>query len=159
MKLTKGLAIMFIVMSLGMTVRTARAEISITVAGTWYETIDKTHLTSGAGSDLQSEMASGPGQVLLDVSGTNGPWRIDIKKNDSTWSSSLHLHVRRTSDGNGGSVRGGTAFQEVSGINTPFFSGSGSVSDIKVQLKINGVSIQIPPAAYATMFYYTVTEL
>ncbi len=159
MRLTKGLAIISIVISLGITVRTARAEISIAVVGTWYETIDKTDLTSGAGSNLQSNVVSGSGQVIIDISGTDGPWRIDIKKIDSTWSSRLHPHVRRASDGTGGTVSGGTAFQEVSDIGTPFFSGSGSVNGIKVQLKISGVSIQVPPAAYATMFYYTVMEL
>jgi len=140
----------------------AHAEISITVTGSWVETIDKNDLISGAGSDLQGTYTSVSGQVSIDISGTSDSsddWRIDVSKIDSNWDNDLHPYVMRTSDGTGGSVSGGNSYQEVTDINTSFFSGSGDVTGIMVQLRMTGASIQNNPASYSTVLYYTVVDI
>ncbi|WP_265588545.1 hypothetical protein [Desulfotalea psychrophila] len=43
-------------------------------------------------------------------------------------------------------------------MKTSFFTGSGDVSGIKVQLKMSGASIQISPDSYSTTLYYTVSD-
>jgi len=144
--------------------QTAHADryIKIKVTGNWSETIDKKDLLSGAGSDLKSTYTSVSGQVSIDIRGTKGindAWRIDIRKVDNNWNDNLHPYVMRTSDGKGGRVSGGTSYQEVTDINTPFFSGSGKVKGINVQLRLTGPSIQIPPSSYSTVFYYTVVDI
>ncbi len=142
--------------------RTAGAEISITVSGDWFETIDENDLQSGPGTDLESSYTSVSGQVTIDISGTDGTedaWRVDLRKVDSNWNDDLQPYACRTSDGSGGSVSGGASFQQVTDMDTSFFSGTGDVSGIKVQLRLNNVSIQIPPASYSVVLYYTVVDL
>jgi len=162
MRFSIRIFIIFLLAPLFFVPQTAHAGISIKVTGNWSETIDKNDLLSGAGSDLQSTYTSVSGQISIDISGRIGvsdAWRIDIRKVDNNWSNNLHPYVMRTSDGNGGSVSGGTSYQEVTDINTPFFSGSGKVRGIKVQLRLTGASIQIPPSSYSTMLYYTVVDI
>ena len=140
----------------------AHAGISITVSGAWFERIDKNDLISGPGSDLKSAYTSVSGQVSIDISGTAGPedaWRVDVRKQDDNWNNDLHQYVRRTSDGSGGSVGGGDSYQEATDIYTSFFSGSGDVTGIKVQLRLTGVSIQIPLSSYSAVLYYTVVDI
>jgi len=154
--------IIFLLAPLFFTAQTAHAAISITATGSWVETIDKNDLAAGAGSDLENTYTSVSGQISIDISGTNGAsdaWRVDIRKVDSNWNSNLHPYVMRTSDGTGGSVSGGTAYLEVTDINSQFFSGSGDVTGIKVQLRMTGASIQINPASYSTVIYYTVVDI
>jgi len=134
---------------------------SITVTGSWVESIDKNNLTSGAGSDLASTYTSASGQVTIDVSGavdSSDNWRVDVKKVDSSWDSQLHPYVVRTSDGSGGSVSGGGSFQEVTDVDATFFSGAGNVTGIQVQLKMTGASVQLDPASYSTAIYYTIVD-
>ena len=154
--------LIFLLASLFFTAQTAHAAISITVTGAWFERIDKNDLISGAGSDLKSAYTSVSGQVSIDISGTAGPtdaWRVDVRKLDDNWNNNLHPYVRRTSDGSGGSVSGGASYQSVTDINTSFFSGFGDVTGIKVQLRLTGVSIQIPPSSYSAVLYYTVVDI
>ena len=140
----------------------AWAIISITVTGDWSETINASDLQAGAGSNLISTYESVANAVSIDISGTAGisdNWRVDIKKVDSVWHNSLHLHVKRTSDGAGsGSVSGGASYQEVTDIDQSFFSGNDDRSNINIQLKLDGVSIQVPPDNHTTTIYYTVID-
>jgi hypothetical protein len=162
MRFSIRIFIIFLLVPLFFVLQTAHAGISITVTGNWSETIDKNDLLSGAGSDLQSTYTSASGQVTIDIIGTNGindAWRIDIRKVDNDWNDNLHPYVMRTSDGKGGRVIGGTSYQEVTDISTPFFSGSGKVKRINVQLRLSGASIQIPPSSYSTVLYYTVVDI
>jgi hypothetical protein len=162
MRFSIRIFIIFLLAPLFFVPQTAHAAISITVTGSWVETIDKNDLLSGAGSDLQTTYTSVSGQISIDISGTSGAsdaWRVDIRKVDDNWNNNLYPYVMRISDGTGGSVSGGASYQEVSDINTSFFSGSGDVTGINVQLRLTGASIQIPPASYSTVFYYTVVDI
>jgi len=160
--ITIRIFIIFLLAPLFFVSQTAHAAISITVTGSWVETIDKNDLLSGAGSDLQSTYTSVSGQVSLNISGTSGAsdaWRVDIRKVDDNWNNNLHPYVMRTSAGTGGSVSGGASYQEVTDINTLFFSGSGDVTGINMQLRLTGASIQISPSSYSTVLYYTVVDI
>ncbi|TET45598.1 hypothetical protein E3J62_07380 [candidate division TA06 bacterium] len=140
----------------------ARADISITASGDWTRTIDANDLQSGAGSDLTSTYESATDQVTIDISGTLGDldnWRVDVARIDFAWHSDLHQYIKRTSDGTGGgSISGGTSYQEVINTWQTFFSGSGDRSNIAVQLKLTGVSIQIPVNNYSAMIFFMVID-
>jgi hypothetical protein len=139
----------------------AWAAISISLTGGWSKTIDATSLAGGAGSDRISTHESAADAVSLTISGTTGPsdsWRIDVTRVDTTWHSTLALSVRRTSEGTGGSVSGGGSYQTISDVNTTFFSGAGDVADIAVQLRLSGISLQVPAKIYTTTVYYTVVD-
>ena len=133
----------------------------ITVTGSWSETIDASDLQAGAGSDLIDTYESASDQVTIDVFGQGGnPWRVDVKKVDTNWHSSFHLYVKRTSDGIGEEpISGGTSYQEVSDTDQSFFTRRKDRTNINVQLKLNGISVQIPPDTYITTVYYTVVDI
>jgi hypothetical protein len=161
MKLISKISIIFFLSAMLFSSETAHAAISIAVTGSWYESIDKNDLVSGAGSDLQSTYTSVSGQVSIDISDTTGAddtWRVEIKKADTNWDANLHVHVIRTSDGSGGSVSGGGSYQEVTNIDTPFFTGDDDVTGINIQLRMTGASVQTSPDSYSTALYYTVID-
>lgn len=137
----------------------AEAPISITVTGSWSENINASDLQAGAGSDLISTYESATDAVSIDVTETSGNWAVDVKKIDTHWHSNLHLHIKRTSDGTGsGSISGGGAYQEVTDTDQSFFNGSGDRSNVNIQLKLTGVSVQVTPDTYTTTVYYTVYD-
>jgi hypothetical protein len=132
----------------------------ITVTGSWSETIDGSDLQSGAGSDLIDTYESQSDQIIIDITGAGmDSWRVDVSKVDGNWHGNFQLYVRRTSDGIGvGPINGGTTYQEVTDTDQSFFDSQQSRTDIHVQLKLEGVSIQIPPDTYSTTVYYTVVN-
>ena len=136
--------------------------IDIVVTGDWLLTVDASDLQAGAGSDLIDTYESIADAVSISISGTAGAsdnWRVDVKKVDTDWYGSFYLYVKRTSGGTGGSVSGGAAYQEITDADESFFDGSDDVSGIGIQLKLSGVSVQIPPDTYTTTVYYTVVDI
>lgn len=138
----------------------SEAELTINVTGNWSETIDASDLQAGAGSDLKSTYESAADAGLLTISDTaGGAWRVDVRRSDTTWHTNFTLSVKRTGDGSGGgSISGGTEYQAISTTNVEFFSGAGD-RGILLQLKLDGMSLGIPPGAYSTTIIYTVEDL
>ncbi len=162
MNLPVRIFIMFLLAPLFFAPQMTHAAISISVTGTWSETVDKYDLISGAGSDLTASYESATDQVSITVSNTSGAgdsWRVDVRKVDTNWHSDLSLWVKRTGSGTGGSVSGGSSYQQLTGSDQSFFTGSDDVSGITVQLKLSGMSVQVPPGSYTTTVYYTVVDI
>ena len=137
--------------------------LGIAVTGDWSETIDASDLQAGAGSNLKSTYESAADAGALTISGTSGDedtWRVKVRRTESTnWHSNFILSVKRTNDGSGGgSISGGTEYQAISTTNVEFFSGAGD-RGILLQLKLDGMSLGIPPGAYSTTIIYTVEDL
>ena len=139
---------------------------TINVYGSWNQTINHTHLQSGAGSNLVSRVESAADQVTVDVMkgfwgwflGFN--WVVYIHRNDLSWHSDLPLRARRTGAGSGlgGSISGGLSYQPISIASQMFFSGRLNRVDIPVQYEV-GLSVTIPPGTYSTTIIYTLTEI
>ena len=140
----------------------ALCAITLTVSGSWDLSIDATDLAGGAGSDLIDTYESDPAAVsltILDIAPAV-PWRIDIRKVDLYWPAAFSPYARRTSSGTGsGSVAGGDSYQIITDSDSAFFSGIGDRTDISIQLKLTGVTIQVPPDSYTTTVQYTVVEI
>lgn len=141
--------------------RTSHA-IDIALTGTWALSIDASDLTGGPGTDLIDTYESTADQITVTISNTAGAddnWRVDIRRTDTTWHGDFGLHVKRTGDGTGGgSISGGTAYQEVTTSDGAFFSGAGDRTDVPIQLKLTGVSVQVAPDTYSTTVTYTVVD-
>jgi len=137
--------------------------LDISVSGSWSWTINANDLISGAGSNLKSSYESDSNAVSINISGATSDtdkWRVDVSKIDTYWPSNFTLYIKRTSDGVGsGSISGGTSYQGITGGDQSFFSGSGTRSGITAQLKLSGMSLQIPPDTYTTTIYYTVVDI
>lgn len=142
----------------------ALAEIGImSTGGSWSPSIGVNELLAGAGSDLISSYESNSSIEDVTITGTanaDDAWRVDVKRTDSIWNGLLALSVKRTSDGaGGGSIAGGTFYQVIDAIDSVFFSGAGDRSSVTMQLKLSGVSLQIPPDTYSTTITYTVVDI
>jgi hypothetical protein len=137
------------------------AAVSISVTGSWFETIDETDLMGGAGSDLESTYESAADQVSIDLLGAgNKGWRVDIRKVDTDWHADLGLYARRTSDGSGpGQIAGGTSYQQITDTYQEFVRGDHNRRGVNVQLMLDGVSAGLPCGNYLTTVYYTVVEV
>jgi hypothetical protein len=140
----------------------AAAAPAVDVSGAWSLTLGADDLQAGAGSGLNSTYESGNSQAAVTVSDTTDPldtWRLDVSRTDAAWDSRLTLSVRRTGDGTGqGALSGGTGYHEIGLMDSTFFSGAGDRLSVPLQLKLTGVSLQIPPGAYSTTVTYTVVD-
>ncbi|MHB9132148.1 MAG: hypothetical protein ACYDBB_13825 [Armatimonadota bacterium] len=128
---------------------------SIVRSGSWSPT---PVLLAGAGSHLQSTYESVGDEISLTISGTSGNWQVAVRATNILWDNSLHLFVKRSGNGTGGSVSGGTSYIEIIPTDTLLFTGSGDTADITIQLKVTGVSVWTPVSAYATTITYTLTD-
>ena len=133
--------------------------IAITVTGSWSETINEADLQGGAGTDLVSTYESASDEISIDVTDVGqSNWKVEQRKVDTNWHANFTLSVRRTADGTGeGDVNGGQTYTEVEDTDRQFFTGSKQRMNVKCQLKLEGVSVQIPPDTYTTTVYYTVS--
>ncbi len=134
----------------------------ITATGNWSETIDASDLSAGAGTDLTSTYESAASQTLITISNTGGSsdtWRVDVRRADTTWHGDFTLSVQRTGSGTGGGpISGGTSYQAVGTSDASFFSGGGDKTDVPVQLKLDGMSVQVPINTYSTTVTFTVVD-
>ena len=136
--------------------------IDIVATGAWSPAIGAADLQGGAGTDLEPAYESNADQVTITISNTTGigdNWRVDVKRTDSNWHGDYILSVKRTGAGaGGGSIAGGTDYQEVTTNYAALYSGTGDRNDIPIQFKLAGVSIRIPPDTYSTTITYTVVD-
>jgi hypothetical protein len=136
--------------------------IDIVVVGSWAVSIDSGDLRGGPGTDLIAVYESTPEEVTVTISNTTGNednWRVDVRRTDTKWHEDFALYVKRTGSGTGGgSITGGTEYQEVTTSDSAFFAGSGDRTDIPLQLKLEGVSVHVPPDSYSTAVTYTVVD-
>ncbi len=140
-------------------VSNAYAAASITIRGNWARTVNKYDLMGGAGTDLNSNYDSSNDQVTADITLATGPWRVNVRKSSLTWHGNLQLLIRRSSDGTGeGSISGGSNFQELTDTDMVFFEGSMERYNTGMQLRLTGMSVQVPPANYTTTIYLTIVE-
>jgi hypothetical protein len=146
--------ILFFIFAIG---QAGAGNVNITASGGWNFTIGPADLSAGPGSDI-ADKDSAPSATLLTVSATGFNWRVDVNRSDTTWNGNLTLNVRRTSDGTGsGIVSGGGSFIPVGLINSLFFSGSGSRSNMGVQYRQKS-SVKVPPGSYSTTVIYTIVQ-
>ena len=127
----------------------------------WDLSLDATDLTGAAGTDFPANIESDPAAQNLEVKNSVGNWRIDvIRGGEPTWHSGILIYVRRTSDGDAGTVSGGTTYQEITTVDTTFFTGTGNPRYIALQFMTNGAfaSAAIPADSYTTTVTYTVTD-
>ena len=132
--------------------------VDLSVVGSWSLTLDSSDLFAGTGTDLRTPIESSGAQAMADIYNTGGTnWAVNVRKNDVTWPTGVALYVRRTSSGSGsGTISGGTAYQQVTAVDSILFSGSGDRSGVQIQLKLEGLSVQRAPDLYSASLTYTV---
>ena len=115
-------------------------------------TVNSSHLATGPGSNLIATFTD-TAATTLDIvnTGSLGKWRIDVKRTDATWNNNLKLYVKRISDGSGGgTVSGGLSLIEITGSDSPFFTGIGDRSGLALSYELSGMSVAVAPNMYST---------
>ena len=137
----------------------------VCTGGNWDVTLSAANLTGGAGTDFVSQIESSSDLVNIDVTLTqpNGNWRVDIRRTDVAWNGALSLYARRTADGTPGggsnaSITGGTTYLQLTTTDQQFFSGRRTRTGIKIQLRLNGLSVNLGQATYRTTINYTLVD-
>jgi hypothetical protein len=143
-------------------IMTPSLSLDVYLTGSYTESIDANDLLTGAGSELVSSYESASDQVVIDIANSSGPgdaWRIDVNKSDVSWDGSITISVKRTSDGTGGAIAGGTSYLEIVDSAQQFFTGIEDITGIDLQYKVDNISIGIDPGNYNTVIVYTVVDL
>lgn len=131
--------------------------IDITVTGSWPLVIDASDLQSGAGSDLNPTYLSAVNQIRIRILNTNTNWKVRVRI--SPYNPDYQFRIRRTTDGGGpGTISGGASWMQVTDSWQLFFTGSQRRQNIRVQVALTGMSVQIPPGTYAITVEYRVVE-
>ncbi|MGB8658038.1 MAG: hypothetical protein WCE90_09690 [Candidatus Zixiibacteriota bacterium] len=138
--------------------------IDLSATGGWGETIDQSHLISGAGSNLADAYESLTNATTISVSGCTGDtdnWRVEVSRIDQGgWYENLTIYVRRTSDGTGsGWVADGLSYIEVNSTGSQFFTGAGDRTNISIQYRLAGMSVMVPPENYSTTISFAVVDI
>jgi hypothetical protein len=136
--------------------------IDLAAAGSWSQTIDAGDLVGGAGSALTASYESAQDQVSLSIQNTTAnddSWRVDVHRLDINWPPACNLSLRRTGDGVGlGAILGGDSYQVISTSDAALFSGAGDRNGVDLQLKLDGLSIQVAPGTYSTTVICTLID-
>ena len=128
-------------------------------------TVDFTFTSASilAGQNYSPEIESTSNAVLMSITGFKNKdnWSVTVNKSDANWDTGVAVYVKRTTAGTGlGTVSGGTTYLQV--LNTPqtFVTGTGKhVSDINLQYKLNGISVELEATTFYTDIVYTLYEL
>lgn len=145
--------------ALGIGLGSALAAVTITVTGSWSQTVGASNLASGAGSNLSNPVASPTDQLSIAVGSGSGSGsgnsHVTVQRVDTGWNSNLNIYVQMTS--NNGTVSGGTAYLLVTTSPQTFITEKGNPT-VGVQVKLDGLSLQVPPGTYTTGLLFTVIQ-
>jgi hypothetical protein len=143
---------------------TSTEAIDLSTTGGWTETVNEFDLVSGAGSDLIDTYESATDATSMTISSCTGDtdnWQLLVRRiDDAGWHGDFTLYAKRTSGGEGtGSISGGSAYIEITTTDTQLFSGAGDRSNISIQYKLTGMSINVLPNTYSETITFTVVDL
>lgn len=129
----------------------------LTAIGSWVLTVNGSHLTSGAGSDLPTQFESIAGVTSLNISNALGAWTLRTRLGGIGGHGDVSIFVRRVSAGSGaGGIAGGNGYVEITATDTELFTGSEARSGISLQFKLTGLSDHVAPATYLSSVIFSV---
>ncbi len=153
--------ILFWTVILGLLFPAGAEAIDLSASGGLMRIVGASDLVSGAGSNLHTTFddAGATSLSIVNTSGSNDRWRIDVRRSDATWHNALRLYVKRISDGSGGgTVTGGLSHVEISGTPVEFFSGEGDRDGLFLSYQLTGMSVSVSPNIYSTTVIFTVVD-
>ncbi|MGB0178384.1 MAG: hypothetical protein ACPF9D_14555, partial [Owenweeksia sp.] len=132
----------------------------------WTEILDANSLSTPneAGTDLNPTLETTPNYNQLDVNNVKNTqnWRVTVSKLDINWTPLFVPYVQRTSIGIpcgactgvnvGTSV---TGYMPITDLEQDFIYGTGKVSDIDLQFRIEGITLAVKADYYRTTVVFT----
>lgn len=154
---------MFAMMLLG---GSATAQVVTVSVNSWHEEIDENDLSVPleAGYDLDPTMETSTNFNQLDVFNVakTKTWRVTVSRRDVNWPAALSLYIKRTSIGTpcagctGVNVGASpSVYVQVVPLETDFIYGTGEVTGIDLQVKVEGLSLTLDADNYSTEIIYT----
>ncbi|MFO7889388.1 MAG: hypothetical protein R6V04_03515 [bacterium] len=137
------------------------AQADVTVTGYWALNITAADISGGPGSPLNDTYESLIDQILIEIGGRRVfDWIVYVRRSDVIWNSDFCLNIKRTGEGQGGgTVTGGTAYQEITTVDTEYLQGSKKLKNIPNQLQLKLLSGVVDSRTYQTTVIYTVIDL
>lgn len=92
---------------------------------------------------------------------THQQWTLSIHSNELDWHPDLRLCIRLNAHGNSeftGVLNSLYQYQEIHSFPSVLAKGSGWISNIPIQLSVEGVSVTLPVKNYITEIFFTITE-
>lgn len=130
--------------------------LGLTLSGNWILNLGASDVANGAGSDLPSVIESPPANTLLGIAGSEGrSWTLAVRRHGAELPAGVTLAIRRTGSGNCVSLTGGLDYLTLAAYDQVLMAGVGDCSGIGLQLRLQGLSVRQPPAAYTTSLIYT----
>ncbi|MBD3336071.1 MAG: hypothetical protein GF355_11205 [Candidatus Eisenbacteria bacterium] len=143
------------------TAASASGAVDLALLGSWAAEVEPEGPGAGAAGAAGGRESSAD-EVVLSIHNTRGPndaWRLDVRRSDTKWTDHLTLWVKVTSAGTGeGSVNRRAHYQEITTGDTPLCSGTGDRNGVCIQLRLTGMSPEVPPDRYLSSIVYTVVD-
>lgn len=140
---------MFIGLSVFLSLHAGSFAYSIRVDNKHLNLTNRSAQAAGTGFDCVSAYESAENDSKLTVSGflDDEKWEVSARASaPALRRGDVVLYLRRTSGGSGsGNVTGGTGWTRIESSNTRFFSGSGNLKDISVQMRAEGNETNLTP--------------
>lgn len=142
------------------------AQVVIVSVSNYREDVDENDLTVPleAGYDVDPMIETSASFNQLDVLNVakSKDWKVTVSRRDVNWPAALTLAVKRTSLGTscGGcpGVNAGlspSTYIPLTGVEQNFIFGTGEVSGVNIQMRIQGLSLTIDADTYSTEVVYT----
>jgi predicted metal-dependent phosphotriesterase family hydrolase len=138
---------------------------TISASPGWTASVPATRITE-AGRNYTTNVTSARTQTRINLLTATGifTYTVSVHKVDTDWNNTLTLWVRRTGNGTGtgGTITGGTAYQQITNTTRSFFRGTVGTSrqrtNITVQYEIRNLSVTIPVKTLTTTLVYTLSD-
>ena len=92
---------------------------------------------------------------------THQQWTLSVHSNELEWHQDLRLCIRLNGHGNSefaGVLNSLYQYQEIHSFPSVLAKGSGWISNIPIQLSLEGVSVTLPVKNYTTEIFFTITD-
>lgn len=118
-----------------------------------------------AGADLQSSFVSAPDFNQLDIlnMASSQGWKISVSRRDINWPAAFVPYIQRTSSGvpcgtcaGVNPVTSVNGYLQITSMEQYFIYGTGEVTGIDVQFKVEGISLSVQADSYSTEVIFTI---
>ena len=144
----------------------ASAQLVISQVTNWREELDATDLTTPeeAGADLNPTLETSINYNQLDILNvaTTQDWKITVSRSDINWPGAFTPYVRRNSNGvpcgscpGVNVVTSVTGYMQITALEQDFIFGTGEVSGIDIQYRVEGISLTVDAQNYSTEIIFT----
>lgn len=125
----------------------------------WPATFGSAQLLAGAGTDFDDPVASDVLIAVLSISNTGGgPWNLKVALDGGLPQLPPGLAISLKRGGGSGEVglSDGLAYRALTNDLQTFFSGAGDYDSVEILLRLDGLTVQVPPGLLSLGIRYAI---